>query len=219
MSERILPRARYIVVEGPLGVGKTTLAEMLAQQFQARTLLEKAEENPFLSLFYQDRRRYALQTQLYFLLHRFRQQQEVLQADLFTEMLVSDYLFAKDKIFAYITLDDQELTLYEKIHPLLEVQVPKPDLVIYLQASTNTLVQRILVRGREFEREIDPSYLADVNEAYNHFFFHYTDTPLLVINTNEIDFVKRREDLDDLIGTIAAVRAGTHYYVPLGSQR
>jgi deoxyadenosine/deoxycytidine kinase len=214
-----MPNPRYIVVEGPIGVGKTSLAEMLAERLQARKLLEGPEENPFISHFYTDMRRYAFQTQLYFLLNRFRQQQELVQSDLFKQSLVSDYLFAKDKIFAYLTLDDNELALYERLHPLLEMRVQKPDLVLYLQASTEVLMRRIQMRARAYERELDRTYLEDVNAAYNHFFFHYSVTPLLVVNTNDIDFVKHKEDFEDLVKQVETVRAGTHYYVPLGSRK
>ncbi len=213
-----MPNPRYIVVEGPIGVGKTSLAELLVERLQARKLLEGPEENPFLSHFYTDMRRYAFQTQLYFLLNRFRQQQELVQFDLFKQSLVSDYLFAKDKIFAYLTLDDNELALYERLHPLLEMRVQKPDLVLYLQASTEVLMRRIQMRARAYERELDRTYLEDVNAAYNHFFFHYSVTPLLVVNTNDIDFVKHKEDFEDLVKQVETVRAGTHYYVPLGSR-
>jgi len=213
-----MPNPRYIVVEGPIGVGKTSLADMLAERLQARKLLEGPEENPFISHFYTDMRRYAFQTQLYFLLNRFRQQQELVQFDLFKQSLVSDYLFAKDKIFAYLTLDDNELALYERLHPLLEMRVQKPDLVLYLQASTEVLMRRIQMRARAYERELDRTYLEDVNAAYNHFFFHYSVTPLLVVNTNDIDFVKHKEDFEDLVKQVETVRAGTHYYVPLGSR-
>jgi deoxyadenosine/deoxycytidine kinase len=214
-----MPNARYVVVEGPIGVGKTSLAELLAERLQARKLMEGPEENPFLGQFYKDMRRYAFQTQLYFLLNRFRQQQELVQFDLFKQSLVSDYLFAKDKIFAYLTLDDNELALYERLHPLLEMRVQRPDLVIYLQASTDVLMRRIESRAREYEQNLDRTYLEDVNAAYNHFFFHYSATPLLVVNTTDIDFVKHKEDFEDLVKQVEAVRAGTHYYVPLGSRR
>ena len=214
-----MPNARYLVVEGPIGVGKTSLAEMLAERLQARKLMEGPEENPFLGQFYKDMRRYAFQTQLYFLLNRFRQQQELVQFDLFKQSLVSDYLFAKDKIFAYLTLDDNELALYERLHPLLEMRVQKPDLVIYLQASTDVLMRRIQSRARDYEQNLDRTYLEDVNAAYNHFFFHYSTTPLLVVNTTDIDFVKHKEDFEDLVKQVEAVQAGTHYYVPLGSRR
>ena len=209
---------RYIVVEGPIGVGKTSLVDLLSERLGARKLLEVGEDNPFLPNFYKDRRRYAFQTQLWFLLNRFRQQQELLQFDLFRQTLVADYLFAKDKIFAYLTLEDHELSLYERVHALLQVRVPTPDLVIFLQASTEALAERIAIRGKGYEREIDRKYLAEVNEAYTHFFFHYAASPLLVVNTSDIDFVNRREDFEDLIKKIGETRAGMHYYVPLGSR-
>ncbi|MFQ5881135.1 MAG: deoxynucleoside kinase [Candidatus Methylomirabilales bacterium] len=215
MTARFEPH--YLAVEGPVGVGKTSLAELLAQHLQARAVLEVAEENPFLKDFYRDMRRYAFQTQLYFLLTRYRQQQEILQFDLFRQRLVSDYLFVRDRIFAYLTLDDHELALYEKIHSLLESRIPKPDFIIYLQADVEALYKRIAIRGREYERGIPQDYLKDLVEAYNHFFFHYTETPLLVINTTDIDFVKRKEDLKDLITQVQTLRRGTQYYVPLGS--
>ena len=213
------PPPRYIVVEGPIGVGKTSLVDLLSERLGGRKLLEVADDNPFLPNFYKDPRRYAFQTQLWFLLNRFRQQQELGQFDLFRQTLLTDYLFAKDKIFAYLTLEDHELALYERVHTLLQVQVPTPDLVIFLQASTETLLQRIAIRGKAYEREMDRKYLEDLNAAYTHFFFHYTASPLLVVNTSDIDFVKRREDLEDLVKKIGETRAGMHYYVPLGSRK
>ncbi len=218
MKEIAVP-PRYIVVEGPIGVGKTSLVERLAERLKARMLLEVADDNPFLASFYQEPRRYAFQTQLWFLLNRFRQQQELAQVDLFHQTLITDYFFAKDKIFAYLTLDDNELALYERVHSLLQVQVPWPDLVIFLQASTETLQQRIAHRGKPYEREIGRKYLDELNAAYTHFFFHYTASPLLVVNTSEIDFVNRPEDFEDLIKTIGQARAGTQYYTPLGSRK
>ncbi|MBI2001611.1 MAG: deoxynucleoside kinase [candidate division NC10 bacterium] len=210
---------RYIVVEGPIGVGKTSLVDLLSERLGARKLLEVAEDNPILPNFYKDSRRYAFQTQLWFLLNRFRQQQELGQFDLFRQILVADYLFAKDKIFAYLTLEDHELALYERVHALLQVRVPAPDLVIFLQATTDALLQRIAIRGKGYEREIGRKYLDDLNAAYTHFFFHYTASPLLVVNTSDIDFVNRREDFEDLIEKIGQTRAGMHYYVPLGSRK
>ncbi len=218
MKEIATP-SRYIVVEGPIGVGKTSLVEGLAERLKARMLLEVADDNPFLADFYKDPRRYAFQTQLWFLLNRFRQQQELAQVDLFRQTLITDYFFAKDKIFAYLTLEDHELALYERVHSLLQVQVPWPDLVIFLQASTEALLQRIAHRGKPYEREIDRKYLEELNAAYTHFFFHYTASALLVVNTSEIDFVNRPEDFEDLIKTIGQTRAGTQYYVPLGSRK
>ena len=210
---------RHIVVDGPIGVGKTSLVDLLSERLGARKLLEVAEDNPFLPTFYKDPRRHAFQTQLWFLLNRFRQQQELGQFDLFRQTLVADYLFAKDKIFAYLTLEDHELALYERVHALLQVRVPTPDLVIFLQATTDALLQRIAIRGKGYEREIGRKYLDDLNAAYTHFFFHYTASPLLVVNTSDIDFVNRREDFEDLIEKIGQTRAGMHYYVPLGSRR
>jgi deoxyadenosine/deoxycytidine kinase len=210
---------RYIVVEGPIGVGKTSLVERLAERLGGRTLLEVADDNPFLVGFYRDRKRYAFQAQLWFLLNRFRQQQELAQGDLFGQTLVADYLFAKDKIFAYLNLEDHELALYERVHTLLEVRVPAPDLVILLQADTETLVHRIGVRGKHYEREIERKYLDGLNAAYTHFFFHYSSTPLLVVNTSDIDFVKRPEDFEDLVRAIQDARAGTRYYVPRGTKK
>jgi deoxyguanosine kinase len=162
---------RYIVVEGPIGVGKTSLVDRLAERLGARKVLEVADDNPFLASFYEDRARYAFQTQLWFLLNRFRRQQEMAQWDLFRQTLVADYLFAKDKIFAYLNLEDHELALYERIHALLTVQVPTPDLAIFLQANTDALLTRIAHRGKPYEREISRKYLEDLNAAYTHFFF------------------------------------------------
>jgi deoxyadenosine/deoxycytidine kinase len=212
-------RPRFLVVEGPIGVGKTSLVQLLAPRLGAATLLESAEENPFLPAFYRDMRRTAFQVQMFFLLHRFRQQQELAQFDLFRQTLICDYLFAKDKIFAYLTLEDHELALYDRVHGLLQGRVPTPDLVILLQANTDELLRRIAVRGKRYEREIGRQYLEDLNAAYTHFFFHYSASPLLVVNTSDIDFVNRREDLEDLIKKIGETRAGTHYYVPLGSRK
>lgn len=210
---------RYIVVEGPIGVGKTSLVDLLSERLGARKLLEVAEDNPFLPSFYKDPKRFAFQTQLWFLLNRFRQQQELLQFDLFRQTLVADYLFAKDKIFAYLVLEDHELGLYERVHALLQVRVPTPDLVIFLQAGTEALLQRIAIRGKAYEREIDRKYVEELNQAYTHFFFHYAGSPLLVVNTSDIDFVNRREDFEDLVRKIGETRAGMHYYVPLGSRK
>ena len=202
------------MVEGPIGVGKTSLVERLSERLGARRLLEAADDNPFLSEFYQDAARYAFQTQLWFLLNRFRQQQELAQSVPFRQTLVADYLFAKDKIFAYLTLEDHELTLYERVHALLQVQVPTPDLVLFLQATTDALLQRIGIRAKPYERDIRRAYLDELNAAYTHFFFHYSASPLLVVNTSDIDFVNRPGDFEDLVKAVLEVRAGTHYYVP-----
>lgn len=205
---------RYIVTEGPLGVGKTSLTTLLAEELGARLVLEQAEDNPFLSDFYKDSARYRFQTQMFFLLNRYSQQEEMAQPDLFTRITISDYLFAKDRIFAYLNLNDHELALYEQIYQMLEPKIVRPDLVIFLQADTDTLLRRIKLRNRSFEKDINHDYIAAVNEAYNQYFFHYSETPLLVINTSDIDFVHRREDLDDLIKQVLGMKQGTLYYVP-----
>lgn len=210
---------KYIVTEGPIGVGKTSLTTLLADELGARLVLEQAENNPFLTDFYRDPQRYRFQTQMFFLLNRFSQQQEMLQPDLFTRITISDYLFDKDRIFAYLTLDEHELPLYEQVYKVLEPKIMKPDLVIFLQADTDTLLKRIKSRGRTFEKEISRDYIAAVNEAYNQFFFRYSDTPLLVINTSDIDYVHRREDLDDLLKQILGMKQGTQYYVPVSRKR
>ena len=211
-------KQRYIVVEGPIGVGKTALTRALAKRFAARTVFEIVEENPFLASFYQDRNKYAFQTQLFFLLSRFKQQQELIQQDLFSQSTVSDYLFAKDRIFASITLDPNELALYERVYEHLGPRVMKPDLVIYLQARLDVLLARIRKRGREFERKFDPEYLAELSRTYNDFFHRYDETPLLVINTSDIDFVDSEKDFEELIRALGSVKAGTHYYQPLGTR-
>jgi deoxyadenosine/deoxycytidine kinase len=206
---------RYIVVEGPIGVGKTSLTNILTQRFDARRILEVVEENPFLSSFYGDRKSYAFQTQIFFLLSRFRQQQKLFQQDLFNSVTVSDYLFAKDRIFACLNLDSHELSLYDRVFEALGPRVTKPDLVIYLQARMDVLLYRIKKRAREFERSFDVGYLEELVSAYNEFFFHYNETPLLVINTSDIDFVNSTADLEDLLQVIRKTTKGTHHYLPL----
>ncbi len=212
------PRHRYIVVEGPIGVGKTSLTRALAERFSGRTVFEQVEENPFLASFYQDRNKYAFQTQLFFLLSRFKQQQELFQQELFSRVTVSDYLFAKDRIFASITLDPNELALYERVYEHLGPRVMRPDLVIYLQARLEVLLARIRKRGREFERKLDPEYLGELARTYNDFFHRYDETPLLVINTSDIDFVESERDFEELIRAVGSIKAGTHYYQPLGTR-
>ncbi len=212
-------RSRYIVVDGPIGVGKTSLTSLLAEELGGRLVLERAEDNPFLTDFYRDPARYRFQTQTFFLLSRFSQQQEMHQPDLFTRIVVSDYLFEKDRIFAYLNLDEHELALYEQIYRVLEPKIVRPDLVIFLQADTETLLRRIKQRGRSFEKDVDHGYIAAVNEAYSQFFFRYSEAPLLVINTSDIDFVHRRDDLDDLLKQILTMRQGTQYYVPVSRKK
>jgi deoxyguanosine kinase len=210
---------KYIAIEGPIGVGKTSLAEILAKKLNARLMLEGAVENPFIHDFYKDMGKHAFQTQMFFLLSRYRQQQEIVQNDLFQQGIISDYIFAKDRIFANLTLDDNELKLYEQIHTILTGRVLKPDFVIYLQASTDVLLKRIAMRGRKFENQITGDYLAELNQAYNHYFFHYEETPLMVINTSEIDFVHRDADLDDLLTHMGKVTNGTVYYQPVSVKK
>ena len=205
---------RYTVVEGPIGVGKTSVAEALSRELNARLIREEVEGNPFLIRFYKDMRNFAFQTQLYFLLSRYRQQQELQQQELFRRYTVSDYLFAKDRLFAYLTLDEEELKLYERMHGLLDEHILKPDLVLYLQASGEVLLDRVRARGRPYERAISSEYLEEVVRAYNYYFFHYTQGPLMVVNTNEVDLARNPEQLKDLIRRMGEVRSGTHYYKP-----
>jgi deoxyguanosine kinase len=204
-------RSRYVAVEGVIGVGKTTLARRLAKSLEAAVLLEVVEENPFLSRFYDDPEAYAFQTQLFFLLSRYRQQLELSQRDLFAESVVSDYIFAKDQIFATINLSEEELGLYRTIVPLLEARLAKPELVVYLQATVDVLLERIKRRGRPFEREISREYLETLSEAYNHFFFHYEETPLLIVNTNEMDLVSSDDHYERLLEMIREHTSGTQY--------
>jgi deoxyguanosine kinase len=208
---------RYIAVEGVIGVGKTSLAHLLAEKLKAKLVLENPEENPFLDQFYKDPRHYAFQTQLFFLLSRFRQQQDLPEPDFFHPLVVADYLFAKDRIFAYINLSEAEVVLYEKVMALLELRIKKPDLVVYLQSSTERLLKNIRQRNRPYEKEISEGYLRTLNEAYNHFFFHFEDTPLLIVNSTAIDYVGNPRDLEDLITEIQRDEIGTRYYNPVGT--
>ena len=205
----------HIAVEGAIGVGKTSFAEILGEKLSARVVLEKFEENPFLEDFYDDAERYAFQTQLYFLLSRYRQQMELAQVDLFHKLLISDYMFVKDKLFAHLNLDEKELVLYNLIAKLLEKEIPKPDLVIFLQANTDRLISNIRRRGRSYERSISREHIESLNQIYNEFFFRYKDSPLIIINTNEIDFVNNEDDLNELLKVIRQPITGTQYYNPL----
>jgi deoxyguanosine kinase len=205
---------RYIVVEGVIGVGKTSLTKLLATRTKGRLNLEVVEGNPFLSQFYQDRSAYAFQTQIFFLLSRYRQQQNLFQHDMFSSTLISDYLFAKDRIFANLNLSDDELVLYNQLATILEQRVLKPDLVIYLQARTSVLIQRIRWRGRAFEQDMDQDYLNALNAAYSYFFHHYKDSPLLVVNTDNLDFVNVPGDFDLLFDQIEENFSGTRYFAP-----
>ncbi|MGD2125971.1 MAG: deoxynucleoside kinase [Desulfobacteraceae bacterium] len=208
----------YIVIEGPLGVGKSSLALKLAEKINGQTLLEDVEENPFLVNFYQDPRKYAFQTQIFFLLRRYNQALEMAQLDLFNRATISDYLFDKDRIFARVNLDDNEFWLYEQLFQILKKRVRPPDLVIFLQAKTEVLLERIKKRNRKFERSISYKYLEKINQAFNEFFFHYTDCPLLVVNASEIDFVHVPEDFEDLVQEITTMKSGIQYYVPMSSK-
>ena len=214
---RRMERARYIVVEGPIGVGKTTLASAIAERLGGRMVPAVVEENPFLGSFYRDRRKHAFQTQLFFLLSRFQQQQELFQQDLFSQVTVADYLFAKDRIFASLTLDPNELALYQRVYETMGPRVVKPDLVVYLQARLEVLLARIKKRGREFERHIDAAYLESLSTAYNDFFFHYDETPLLVVNASDVD-LESDEDLEPLIAVVRKHRKGVQHYIPLGTR-
>lgn len=192
----------YIAVEGVIGAGKTTLATLLANRLNADLVLEQFENNPFLEKFYKDRKRYAFQTQIFFLVNRYTQQQNLKQLNLFKDYLVSDYIFEKDRIFAHLNLEGDELKLYDTLASQLEKNIIKPDLVIYLQSNVDRLMENIRKRGRPFERDIQRSYIEQLNEAYNHFFFAYKATPLLIVNTSDLDFVNNQKDLDDLIELI-----------------
>lgn len=186
----------FIAIEGVIGAGKTTLAKLLAERRQARLVLEQFEDNPFLPKFYEDKERYAFQTQLAFLASRFKQQQEMMSQDLFHQTTISDYIFEKDRIFARLNLLEEELALYDTIYQIMTGIAPKPDLIVFIQSSVDRLMHNIKRRGRSYESYITPEYLKDLNNAYNHFFYHYTQTPVLFINTTEIDFVENTTHLD-----------------------
>lgn len=203
-----------MAIEGVIGVGKTSLAKLLADRFRARLVLEEPEANPFLADFYKDPRRYAFQTQMFFLVSRYKDLRERVHPDLFHEGIVADYLFQKDRIFANLNLSDRELMLYDAIAPQLESEVPAPDLVVYLQASPDRIVERIQQRGRTYEKVMDPKYTATLAEAYNYFFFHFRDAPLLVVNTDEMNFVDRTNDLEDLVTRIVSHKEGVAYVNP-----
>jgi len=206
---------RYLAIEGVIGAGKTSLARMAAERLNARLVLEKFEENPFLERFYQDPEHYAFQTQIFFLLSRYRQQQELFQADLFQNTVVTDYIFDKDKIFAYLNLQDDELRLYETLVASIEKTVPTPDLVVYLQSGVERLMANIKARGRSYEENMSEEYIHDLNEAYNYFFFRYKNAPLLIVNATEIDFVNDKEDFEELFSEMLRPnRAPVEYYNP-----
>lgn len=210
---------RYIAIEGVIGAGKTTLATMLGERIGAKVVLEQFEENPFLKDFYKDPERYAFQTQIFFLLTRYKQQRELGQADLFHRFLVTDYIFEKDKIFAYLNLQDEELKLYETLVSSIQHNISTPDLVVYLQSSVPRLMQNIRQRGREFEASMQESYIKDLNEAYNYFFFRYKTTPLLIVNSAELDFVSNKEHFEDLVRAIfRPTHSAVEYYNPIAKE-
>ncbi len=204
----------FIVIEGPIGVGKTTLAKKLAESFGSELMLEGAAENPFMQRFYENPRAAALSTQLFFLLQRARQMQELRQEDLFSPVRIADFLMEKDRLFAELTLDDDELKLYEQVYDQLTFDVPQPDLVVYLQAPVEVLLSRIENRGIYHERLIEASYLQRLSDAYVEFFYHYTEAPLLIVNAAEIDFANNARDYDQLLERLKSIKSGRHFYNP-----
>jgi deoxyadenosine/deoxycytidine kinase len=208
----------YIAVEGAVGVGKTTVVQRLAERLDANTVLEDWATNPFLRVFYEGADGASFQLELFFLLMRYRQQQDLVQRELFAQATLCDYVFEKSRLFAYLNLDDSELLIFEKLYSLLAESAPRPDLVVYLQAPTDLLMKRVKTRGRPEETGLSEEYMTEVNRAYNHYFFHYSATPLLVVNTADVDFEKSNDDLDDLLRQIRSMGKGTQYYVPRGSR-
>ncbi|MCG8462529.1 MAG: deoxynucleoside kinase [Holophagales bacterium] len=207
----------YLAIDGPIGVGKTTLVDLLARRFEGVKVLEDAD-NPFLDKFYKDRPGAAFQTQLYYLLSRFKQQQEIIQRELFQRFVVADYPFQKDRIFAYLNLTDDELLIYDKLYSMLEAQVPKPDLVLYLVADLETCMARIRRRNRAYEKRLSEEYLGELIDAYNHYYHHYRNTPVLVVDTRNLNFPEHPSDFEELLEQLMKPRKGTEYYVPLGSR-
>jgi len=205
----------YLAVEGPIGVGKTSLVKLLGEKLGAKIVLEEYENNPFLEEFYNDPDRYAFQTQLFFLMNRYRQQQDLRQVDMFHNLLITDYMFVKDRLFASLNLNDKELSLYDTVANLLEKNVLKPDLVIFLQAETQTLMGNISKRGRDFENNMSFEYLDALSQVYSEYFFKYQETPLIIINTNDIDFVNNEADLDEVIKYIREPVTGTKFFNPI----
>ncbi len=213
-----MDKSKYLIVEGIIGVGKTSLAEMISKSLDAKLILEAVDENSFLADFYRDMDVYAFQTQIFFLLSRRKQQMGLKQMELFSTNLVSDYMFEKDKIFANLTLQNTELSLYNKIFDILKKDVLKPSLIIYLQIDPERALARIKKRGKPFEKSITLDYLMDLNEAYNQFFFHYDNSPLLIINVNEIDFISNEEDFSTLLKEIGKKEKGMRVFLPRSSK-
>lgn len=205
----------FIAIEGVIGAGKTSLASLLAESRNARLVLEEFEDNPFLPKFYEDRERYAFQTQLAFLASRFKQQQNMMSQDLFHQLTISDYIFDKDRIFARLNLDQDEMALYDNIFSIMTGIAAQPDLIIYIQSSVERLMENIENRGRDYERNITPEYLKELNDAYNHFFHHYSRAPLIILNATEIDFVNNKEHLSYIEEQIfdKPVRTNTHIHI------
>ena len=205
----------YIAIEGTIGVGKTSLANLLSERLKAKLVLEEFEGNPFLSDFYEDPERHAFQTQLWFLIQRYKQQQELRQVDMFQNLVITDYMFVKDRLFASLNLDQKEMDLYDTVANMMEQNVIHPDRVILLQADTKTLMKNITKRGRKFEKNLSEDYLDALNQVYNEYFFQYQDTPLIIINTNNIDFVNNSSDLDEIINYIRQPASGTNFLIQL----
>jgi len=205
----------YIAIEGPIGVGKTSLAQLLSKELGARLVLEDFEDNPFLPDFYNDPERFGFQTQLFFLLQRYRQQQDLRQVDMFQKLLITDYMFVKDRLFASLNLGDKEMQLYDTVASLLERNIIRPDIVIYLQADTDVLMKNIEKRGRDMEKNVTWEYIDALNQVYTEYFFRYQDTPLVIINTNNIDFVANENDLKEVIDYIRQPVSGTKFFNPV----
>jgi len=205
----------YIAIEGPIGVGKTSLAQLLSKELGARLVLEDFEDNPFLPDFYNDPERFGFQTQLFFLLQRYRQQQDLRQVDMFQKLLITDYMFVKDRLFASLNLGDKEMQLYDTVASLLERNIIRPDIVIYLQADTDVLMKNIEKRGRNMEKDVTWEYIDALNQVYTEYFFRYQDTPLVIINTNNIDFVENENDLKEVIDYIRQPVSGTKFFNPV----
>jgi deoxyadenosine/deoxycytidine kinase len=211
-NKKNISEVKYISIEGVIGSGKTSLAKKIKDRLNAKILLEQFDTNPFLEKFYVDRNRYAFQTQMFFLVNRFKQQEQLRQEELFTEFIVSDYLFEKDRIFAYLNLNAEELKLYESLYPLLARNLRKPDLVVFLQSSTDRLIYNIKKRNRKVERAMGRSYIEELSEAYNYFFFRYSSTPLLIVNSTDIDFVNSKNDFEELFKQLFREDRGVKEY-------